>query len=382
MNAYFKKVSIVVCILIGGLQLVGAAEISVKQNDGVSFVVSLKGEIIKGDNDRIALTFANEDLTGSWGRQVSLSLNSPEGGVFDEAMLIAKYLIDNRVSTSVDGEASCVSACGFVLLAGSREVVGEKFERSAHIDTRAHICFHRPFLKNSNGSFDEGVTAVAKLFAVLSGIVQNSFLIELLSKDRNNCKNIETVEDLMWSGLHLRAYATPQFSRIEPYIVAALNYYKIKGGVHCDVNNLPYRPVGCSSLTGEYGSKIDPVSLIDITDNNNTSNNDDNSVSLFKFDAKKRFYLQSKFNNKEIFELKMNGTLSFVYLKFQFEVGDSLSELNITVVYDSSADELFVTRGISDMTKYTSGFQIPRATRLPTYYMYPMETRIGLLVPN
>lgn len=91
----------------------------------------LTGEIQRGDYERLlALYKANPQKFVS---NQTVKLNS-SGGNVREAIMIAKFLRNTSRVTMVDGNAHCVSACFFLLVAGG-----------ARITSDGRVGIHRPF---------------------------------------------------------------------------------------------------------------------------------------------------------------------------------------------------------------------------------------------
>lgn len=134
--------------VIGGLLFVGtaanAADIRLVQ--AADCRVKIEGEISRGDAARLTalsghlLVHNGESTSGS-----VLCLDSPGGSVI-EGLEMARFILENGVSTYIGDEATCASICAIMFMMGNYqggEVAG--LSRSMHY--RAQLGFHRPYLQ-------------------------------------------------------------------------------------------------------------------------------------------------------------------------------------------------------------------------------------------
>lgn len=123
----------------------------------------LDGPTERGDLDKIKSRVK---------RGQRLCLNGP-GGAYAEALDIAEFLINASVTTVLDRNARCYSACAIIFMSGSEfeELLLPK--RKMHITAR--LGFHAPYIALSDGSYppehvavayDEGLRAVARMMTL------------------------------------------------------------------------------------------------------------------------------------------------------------------------------------------------------------------------
>ena len=94
------------------------------------------------------------------------------GGSFAEAMKVARFFKENLVGTKIEAEASCLSACALVFMAGSFLPLesDQKFAwRVLH--PRGKLGFHRPSLEVSRGNYNEA--AVGKAYGIALETISN-----------------------------------------------------------------------------------------------------------------------------------------------------------------------------------------------------------------
>jgi hypothetical protein len=74
----------------------------------------------------------------------TICLNSP-GGDFLEGLRIADY-ISNGISTKIEKDAVCMSACGWIFLAGTSAATGGVRDWTRTMDAHAQLVFHAPYI--------------------------------------------------------------------------------------------------------------------------------------------------------------------------------------------------------------------------------------------
>lgn len=120
-----------------------AAEI-VHGRDGSLHIVTVSGEIIRGDADRFLRAVAAIPRTTVAAPLVVLE--SP-GGLVVEGLLIGETIRVKGFATSVPAKKLCASTCGLIWLAGS-----QRFASSS-----ARIGFHAAFVENAGGVRETGL---------------------------------------------------------------------------------------------------------------------------------------------------------------------------------------------------------------------------------
>ena len=77
------------------------------QNNNCAGVIEIKGEISRGDYDKLSVALEGVD-------PVFISIDSP-GGSIDEAMKIGQLLRNRELAVEVADSGECVSACVLIL---------------------------------------------------------------------------------------------------------------------------------------------------------------------------------------------------------------------------------------------------------------------------
>jgi len=180
----------------------------------------LSGEIVQGDVK--SLNALLEGLPKKKGSAVCL--NSP-GGSFAEGISLGYYFSGNGISTFIDRDAACLSACAIAFMFGTDH---NKPSRTMHV--LAKLGFHAPFLVLEAGAKDQYSSrtveaayqaALVELAALLvhsdvefklraSGIGRSVFptrlVVEMMRVGRDNFFYIDTVEKAMMAGVSLYGF--------------------------------------------------------------------------------------------------------------------------------------------------------------------------------
>jgi ATP-dependent protease ClpP protease subunit len=165
--------------------------------------IRMTGQIIPGDLERLQAAAAPLP-EGAEENTFTLCLFSP-GGDYQEGLRIAAYLMERSVTTSLEPNAQCYSACALIFMAGGYTFEGNFISyRSMH--KSALLGFHAPYLK---GGTSQEVDTAAVYASAIRGIrdlanlgkkhhaqddvMPNSLLAELLSKGPDEVFLIDTV---------------------------------------------------------------------------------------------------------------------------------------------------------------------------------------------
>lgn len=151
--------------------------------------VRLTGEIVRGDAERLSTAFegANSLLT--------LCLDSP-GGALDEAVAMADLMLEQfRISTILEADAACLSACALLFMMGHFEEGDTHTTLSRHMHFSSSLGFHRPqlgltFPDSVNGemvssAFDTALDAALgfmRLSATSQGTLRGFIATDLLER--------------------------------------------------------------------------------------------------------------------------------------------------------------------------------------------------------
>lgn len=160
-------------------------------------VITYVNEVTAGDREKLT------QLLPADVADVELHLNSL-GGSFDEAIAIAKVVWSKGITTVVDINAECYSACAIIFMAG-REA---EYEGSAASSRRLHVKgklgFHPPYLPSAGcvgtcapppETYRRGILAIADLLAGTTSSKWPATLVaEMLRKSPDDLLQIETVD--------------------------------------------------------------------------------------------------------------------------------------------------------------------------------------------
>jgi hypothetical protein len=147
------SVKILAAALLGSvLAGAGARAATFDEDTSIGCAITLKGEIIDGDLDRLRKAASRQNLLSepdsgeeSNASDRALCLDSP-GGNYVAGRLMAGLIHQFGITTRVEAGASCYSACAFMFMAG-RSLGGEVDGASRYMHARANVGFHAPYLK-------------------------------------------------------------------------------------------------------------------------------------------------------------------------------------------------------------------------------------------
>ncbi|MBO6918397.1 MAG: hypothetical protein JJ858_08205 [Rhizobiaceae bacterium] len=171
----FALAALTVFVLMMGLAHVAkAAEISVP--DSPYCKVKLDGVISPGDTDKLTAFVKNNKIVDleRYDPGYALCLNSA-GGSLNEALKLAKYFQNDVVTTVIDQNDACLSACSIAFMFGT-EAAGDYIGSKRAMHFTARLGFHRPSLSIPNRAdyTDEQIDKALKV--VLDSVV--NLLIE------------------------------------------------------------------------------------------------------------------------------------------------------------------------------------------------------------
>lgn len=338
------------------------------------YTAKLQGAIKVGDVDRLSSEFSPFESLARLAGNLVLSLDSGEGGDFDEGLRIAELARVIGVSTRVDNNAQCISACAFAFLGGTRELGGESPRPSRYLVPGANLCFHAPALSHSEGTFDQGVAAVARLFDKLGPMAPRDFLVELLSYDRDHCRPIETIEDILRIGIDLDQYALPAKNIPELFVFAVLNTFGRNKNLH--IEGLPFT---CS------GDDCDPEEDLFVSEPIVIGGEHQAAKKLpfiKKLSDSFKENLRVETGDSRLFMITpMAHGIESVKVALAYHAGDTRGHLLATVFFDVSKERVYVVEGLVD--EFREDFGVPvfrnRHYVVPAWYMYPSETNLRAL---
>lgn len=152
---WFRSVRIVLALVMTLLASSAASALEIQdvvdqQTDGIRCAQRLTGEIMAGDVAKVKAA-----LAGKYGARVRphrLCLDS-KGGNFLEAIKIAYVLLEHRITTLLEPQKECLSACAVIFMAGTAVRTNGVFtSRLMHRSSR--LAFHAPRPPVVDGKFD------------------------------------------------------------------------------------------------------------------------------------------------------------------------------------------------------------------------------------
>ncbi|MFA5949365.1 MAG: DUF4189 domain-containing protein [Hyphomicrobium sp.] len=234
-RSFLRAVSALLAMPIGvawGATIDG--DLSDYPNSDKEWVIKIDGGIDAGDCEKLAkLVGTNE---GQKGIPIYLELNS-EGGSFDEAMKIARFMLDRTLSTRLGSGAQCLSACSIIFMAGTRlTTIGPTLERRMH--RTAKLGFHAPELSvpagvgDANEAYDEAIEGIgSKLLALArfrgrqwnAPLMRPDLVNEMMLHHGKNFHYVDTVGNAVENDIEIDDAGGPAYSK-RAYVQACMNY--------------------------------------------------------------------------------------------------------------------------------------------------------------
>jgi hypothetical protein len=181
--------------------------------DRPQFHIRFSGEVSDGDLERLKSLVdglkvkpagtAEVHLDG----RIALYLNSP-GGNFPEALKIIRFLLEDvqHVSTHIDANDICYSACAFIFLAGNESEGDAGTNPDRTLNSRGQLGFHAPYLDYPgekptkeliNKAYGFAVKHIAEVIRLSEPLhIKHKFLPEILEKGPDEFLTIDTVDRL------------------------------------------------------------------------------------------------------------------------------------------------------------------------------------------
>jgi hypothetical protein len=174
--------------------------------------VRLSGPIVAGDNKKVESAFgAVSQRSGEWSGNplaaITLCLNSP-GGSYAEGLQIANFLLERHLSTMIEPNSICYSACALIFMAG-----GYGFEGRHFADRRLHVTgqlgFHAPYINgipqqtysslHVEAAYKASIQAIRDLMKLgqkhraTDDFMPKALLVAMLDKEPNELFLVDTV---------------------------------------------------------------------------------------------------------------------------------------------------------------------------------------------
>jgi hypothetical protein len=235
------------CLLFGPVYILatlptihGAEAITFLKGAPQACEIVVDGEILKGDFEVFVTQYNNT----KFGR---VCLNSPGGSYFD-GIKIARFINDSRISTRVQADGECYSACAIIFMAGITEV-GDFEYRDRTLEPGGTIGFHAPYPVVAEGKFDTKQVEESFAFAMaeagdlvgfsgsfdseptrppgdkeLSAILPRALLAKMLKKRKDDMYLIKTIGDAILSGINIDTHQSSREMSVEDALHIAENF--------------------------------------------------------------------------------------------------------------------------------------------------------------
>jgi hypothetical protein len=113
------------------------AEITVQERTGCQVTLTIKGQLVESDGERVAAELRGSETNCKDGSLASVTFDSP-GGSVREALIIGRAMRKHRVWASVGGDAICASSCVLAFVGAAHRRYGK-------------LGVHRPFFEDARG---------------------------------------------------------------------------------------------------------------------------------------------------------------------------------------------------------------------------------------
>lgn len=180
--------------------------------------LKLEGRITKGDLDRLKAIGDDPSLKTFKPHQshTVLHLNS-DGGNLKEGLNIVDHIIGGSVSTVLDANARCFSACALIFMAGNYVYRDVHIRRSMHVT--ASLGFHAPYVRvETDFGYNKAIRQLARMFKLFDKqgysadakpLMRQSLQLALLSKGPDEELNIDTIDKAGKWDIELFGYRQP-----------------------------------------------------------------------------------------------------------------------------------------------------------------------------
>ncbi len=200
----------------------------IQTDPGLGCSYQLSGQILPGDADRLETVLLGEIAqldTYPWGtteRQLVLCLEGP-GGSFLEALQIAEFVRSNDITTRVNPNESCLSACAIAFLGGNLNTrSGEGWRASRFIHPTSRLGFHAPELVLPDGQFtredvgrayDIAIEAVGLITEQAEWLrIPQPLLTQMFNHRGDDFHIVETIDHLATYDFLLYGYSPPRLT--------------------------------------------------------------------------------------------------------------------------------------------------------------------------
>jgi hypothetical protein len=186
-----------------------------------SKAIRLVGDIDENSYEELVAVYKHLEIPGDY----SVLFLDSKGGDVKDAFRIARFISEKGITTVVDRNAQCLSACAFIFMAGRTPAYEGPGGISRYLHLRGDLGFHAPFLPYSDAQLpmpfpgtygevkDAYWTGLRQIGALLSGPVTTgaqwppSLVGETLLTPDKKYRYVKTIEDAGRWGIELFGFA-------------------------------------------------------------------------------------------------------------------------------------------------------------------------------
>jgi hypothetical protein len=239
-------------VILGFVQVAKTATITLQRSNSprsdeqiIACEIRLDGTIEENDSKKLSQKLRLFELT----EQPTLCLNS-SGGSYEEGLIIAELIVNRRLSTAVDADATCLSACVIVFLSGNVSNEDSSIRPSRRLHVAGKLGFKEPY--------DEGLSAVKQLIALHPELIRKELIVEMSEHVPDKTFFINTVGQAIEYSVNVFGVRGPQeFSEVSSEMLCDIcdnanqgNGHCVKGSRKIDINLDPYMQL--SDVTSSF----------------------------------------------------------------------------------------------------------------------------------
>ncbi|WP_155403594.1 hypothetical protein [Sinorhizobium meliloti] len=318
-------------------------------------VIRITGHLDQGDGERFKQVLSpflnpNYDVADVRG-QITVALDLPRGGDVFEAISIAKQIRENSVTTLVGEDASCISACAFIYMAGRVSLATTDGTTIVVPDRKlvagGWIGFHSPYNDLDKGNFAEGVNAIRLLRNSLGRAMPDDLFLTALEIGRDETFDIEYVADVIRWDIEYFATVTDKNDVRAKLYNACLNKIVLKDE-WTDYGPLADNVVQVrSALEVQNGDEIPAENRrVDLTSRYRLEEPDDfgviphDWVTIANEGSKILSEARDLLQDKDYFRVVTSRDKRMVATEVNLALGDELSSLSCTAIAPNVAIDM------------------------------------------
>ena len=249
----------------------------------MDFTVALKivGDISDGTFDELTSKHAESVANG----ESAIVLLDSNGGLVAEALKIAGFVSGQGLTTLVEANAHCYSACAFVFMAGRHPPTEGPGWVSRYLDIRGKLGFHAPYLPYGADRLDERFegtyrdilkayqTSLTQIGTLLGGPVTTgtqwppSLVGETLLTPPDKFRKIDTIDDAGRWHIELLGFADTQLNLdAHARYITCMNYFRWSDEeVWHEYRSFDFwEPENVSGWSSQQESQVQPDPSVDV----------------------------------------------------------------------------------------------------------------------